>query len=119
MKWFILYESVHIVSFLNDLNSSDLVFNNLAFDLTGIIMQISVATPTARNQTGKHVGKLEIDQQLMQEALQVADSADQKFIIEEGLKLLVQRYRQQEIRKLRGKLQWDGELDEMRQAHAI
>ncbi len=80
-------------------------------------MPTSLANPISTMRDD--MGKLEIDQQLMQEALQVADSSDQKFIIEEGLKLLVQRYRQQEIRKLRGKLQWDGELDEMRQAHAI
>src|SRR5690606_13704283 len=33
---------------------------------------------------------------------------------EQGLKLLVRRSQQQEIRKLRGRIKWEGDLDEMR-----
>ncbi len=59
----------------------------------------------------------DIDQQLIQDALQVSGLPNQKEAIEEALKLLVQLYRQQEICKFRGKLHWEGNLDEMRKGH--
>ncbi len=59
-----------------------------------------------------------VDKQLLQDALQISGLANQKETIEEGLRLLVKIYRQQEIRKFRGKLKWDGDLESMRQAHA-
>jgi hypothetical protein len=34
--------------------------------------------------------------------------------VEEGLKLLVQRKKQENIKDLRGKLRWKGDLDDMR-----
>lgn len=53
-----------------------------------------------------------IDDQLMAEAL----SETKKEAVEQGLKLLVQLSKQQEIRKLRGKVKWEGDLNEMRSA---
>lgn len=47
-----------------------------------------------------------IDEELMSEALKVSDFSTRKEAVEEGLKLLVRRSRQQQIRKLRGKLKW-------------
>ena len=55
-----------------------------------------------------------IDDQLMAEALKATGLNTKKEAVEEGLKLLVRRNRQQEIRKLRGKLKWEGNLEEMR-----
>lgn len=55
-----------------------------------------------------------IDDQLMAEALKATGLNTKKEAVEEGLKLLVRRNRQQEIRKLRGKLKWEGNLHEMR-----
>jgi Arc/MetJ family transcription regulator len=55
-----------------------------------------------------------IDDQLMADALKATGLNTKKEAVEEGLKLLVRRNRQQEIRKLRGKLKWEGNLDEMR-----
>lgn len=53
-----------------------------------------------------------IDDQLMAEAL----SETKKEAVEQGLKLLVRLSKQQEIRKLRGKVKWEGDLNEMRSA---
>lgn len=57
-----------------------------------------------------------IDDQLMAEALKASGYATKKEAVEQGLKLLVQLSKQQEIRKLRGKIKWEGDLNEMRGA---
>ena len=55
-----------------------------------------------------------IDDKLMADALKATGFNTKKEAVEEGLKLLIRRNAQQEIRKLRGKLKWEGSLDEMR-----
>lgn len=55
-----------------------------------------------------------IDDTLMKEALELGPFKTKKEAVEEGLKLLVKRAKQQKIRKLRGTLDWMGDLDEMR-----
>jgi len=55
-----------------------------------------------------------IDDKLMSEALKVTGLSTKKEAVELGLKLIVRQNKQQAIRKLRGKLKWDGDLDEMR-----
>ena len=55
-----------------------------------------------------------IDDQLMAEALKASGYTTKKEAVEQGLKLLVQLSKQQEIRKLRGTIRWKGDLDEMR-----
>lgn len=57
-----------------------------------------------------------IDDQLMADALKATGLGTKKEAVEEGLKLLVRQNKQQAIRKLRGKLKWEGDLDEMRGA---
>ncbi len=55
-----------------------------------------------------------IDDKLMSEALKVTGLSTKKEAVELGLKLIVRQNKQQAIRKLRGKLKWDGDLDQMR-----
>ncbi len=55
-----------------------------------------------------------IDDELMADALKATGLRTKKEAVEEGLKLLVRRNKQQAIRKLRGKLHWEGDLEEMR-----
>ena len=55
-----------------------------------------------------------IDDELMADALKATGLRTKKEAVEEGLKLLVKLNKQQAIRKLRGKLHWEGDLDEMR-----
>ena len=55
-----------------------------------------------------------IDDKLMADALKATGLPTKKDVVEEGLKLLIQKNKQQNIRKLRGKLKWEGNIDEMR-----
>ena len=55
-----------------------------------------------------------IDDKLMNDALKTTGFKTKKEAVEEGLKLLIQRNKQKSIRKLRGKLKWEGNLNEMR-----
>lgn len=55
-----------------------------------------------------------IDDKLMAAALKTSGHTTKKEAVEEALKLLVQVKKQSRLKSLRGKLQWDGDLDEMR-----
>lgn len=55
-----------------------------------------------------------IDDDLMDEALKVSRLKTKKDAVDEGLKLLVQRKKQENIKDLRGKLYWKGDLEDMR-----
>ncbi len=58
---------------------------------------------------------IDIDDKLIKAAMQAAGSTTKKGAVEKGLRLLIELDRQAGIRKLRGKLDWEGSLDEMRQ----
>lgn len=55
-----------------------------------------------------------IDDELMDEAMKLSGLTTKKAVVEEALKLFLQIRRQGEIRKLKGKFKWEGDLDEMR-----
>lgn len=55
-----------------------------------------------------------IDDKLMELAMSSSGAKTKKEAVEEGLKLLVQRSEQRSLREMRGKYQWDGDLDAMR-----
>ncbi|KAB2843794.1 MAG: type II toxin-antitoxin system VapB family antitoxin [Melioribacteraceae bacterium] len=55
-----------------------------------------------------------IDDKLMEEAIITSGLLTKKEVVEEALKLLVQVKKQSRLKKLRGKLKWEGKLDEMR-----
>jgi len=55
-----------------------------------------------------------IDDNLMANALKVTGLKTKRDVVEEGLKLIILRQNQQAIRGLRGKIKWEGDLDEMR-----
>ena len=55
-----------------------------------------------------------IDDKLMADALKVSGCTTKKEVVEQGLRLLVRRNQQQQIRKLRGKIKWESDLDELR-----
>jgi len=55
-----------------------------------------------------------IDDQLMKEALIISGYKTKKETVEEGLKLLIAMKNQSRVRKYRGKLNWEGNLDAMR-----
>jgi len=55
-----------------------------------------------------------IDDTLMNKAKKVSGYKTKRETIEEALKLLVSQKDQAQIRKVRGKLNWEGNLEEMR-----
>jgi len=55
-----------------------------------------------------------IDDELMAQALKATGLKIKKDVVEQGLKLLVKRKKQQSIRSLRGQITWEGSLEEMR-----
>jgi Arc/MetJ family transcription regulator len=55
-----------------------------------------------------------IDDQLMRQAMRASGLSTKRAVIAEALRLLVQVKGQIEIRRLRGKVSWEGDLDEMR-----
>lgn len=55
-----------------------------------------------------------IEDELMDAALKASGAKTKREAVEQGLRLLVRQNKQQAIRKLRGKLKWEGDLDEMR-----
>ncbi len=55
-----------------------------------------------------------IDDKLMAATLRVTGLSTKREVVELGLKTLLRLRQQAEIRKLRGKITWQGDLDEMR-----
>ena len=55
-----------------------------------------------------------IDDDLMSEAMNLSKIKTKKAVVETGLRLLVQIKKQEQLKSLRGKLKWDGDLDTMR-----
>lgn len=57
---------------------------------------------------------IEIDDQLMQQAMRSTGARTKKAVVEAALRLLVRTHAQIGIRQLRGKVQWHGDLNESR-----
>lgn len=55
-----------------------------------------------------------IDDELMQEALRRSGLPTKRATVEYALELLIKLKRQESIKDFRGKLPWEGDLDEMR-----
>lgn len=57
---------------------------------------------------------VEIDEKLLSRALRASGYRTKRAAIEAGLRLLVQFHSQKKLRALKGKITWEGDLDEMR-----
>ena len=55
-----------------------------------------------------------IDEELMKAAMAATGLPTKKAVVEAGLALLIQVNAQTGVRRLRGKIAWQGNLDEMR-----
>ncbi len=58
-----------------------------------------------------------IDDAIMKEAMMLSKLKTKKAVVEASLKLLVRIKKQEQIKSLRGKLKWDGDLEKMRLDH--
>ncbi len=56
-----------------------------------------------------------IDNSLLQQAMKVTGLSTKKAVVEEGLRMLIQVRGQEGIRQLRGKVEWKGDLNAMRE----
>jgi Arc/MetJ family transcription regulator len=61
---------------------------------------------------------IEIDDQLVQQAMRSTGARTKKAVVEAGLRLLVQTHEQTGIRQLRGKVHWHGDLNQSRQGRS-
>jgi Arc/MetJ family transcription regulator len=57
---------------------------------------------------------IEIDEKLMKEAMRSANTRTKRETVEAGLRTLIRLKRQEGVRRLRGKIAWEGSLDELR-----
>ncbi|MCY7285093.1 MAG: type II toxin-antitoxin system VapB family antitoxin [Cyanobacteria bacterium CAN_BIN43] len=55
-----------------------------------------------------------IDDQLVNDALEATGLATQEEVVALGLKTLIKLNQQSQIKQFKGKLKWEGDLDEMR-----
>jgi Arc/MetJ family transcription regulator len=58
---------------------------------------------------------IEIDDELIREALRVSGLKTKRAVVEAGLRMLLRLKRQEDILNLVGKVRWEGDLDESRQ----
>jgi len=57
---------------------------------------------------------IEIDDKLMRDTLRATGLKTKREVVELALKELLRLHRQSDFRKLRGKVDWKGDLEEMR-----
>lgn len=58
---------------------------------------------------------IDIDDRLMRQAMRTSGARTKRAAVEEGLRLLIQTRSQRSIRRLRGKVAWEGDLEVSRQ----
>ncbi len=58
---------------------------------------------------------IDIDDVLLQRALRCSGASTKKAAVEQGLLLLIQTHAQTSIRRLRGKVNWQGDLNKSRE----
>lgn len=57
---------------------------------------------------------VDIDDRLLAEAQELCGATTKKETVHRGLELLVRLGQQSELKRLRGRLHWDGDLDQSR-----
>ena len=57
-----------------------------------------------------------IDDALMADAMKATRLHTKREVVEQSLRLIVQQNQKSAVRQLRGKLHWEGDLDQMRGA---
>lgn len=57
---------------------------------------------------------IEIDDRLLRQAMRSGKGRTKRAVVEAGLQLLVQTHSQTRIRRLRGKIRWEGDLNASR-----
>lgn len=55
-----------------------------------------------------------IDDELIADAMKASGAPTKKAVVDEALRLMIRIKAQQELKSLRGKIRWEGDLDAMR-----
>lgn len=58
---------------------------------------------------------INIDEELIREAMKLTGIKTKKGVVEKALANMVSLKKQERIKQIRGKYQWEGDLDEMRE----
>lgn len=58
---------------------------------------------------------IDIDEELIREAMKLTGITTKKGVVEKALANMVSLKKQEKIKQIRGKYQWQGDLDEMRE----
>lgn len=74
-----------------------------------VMIVLSIHTKRATMRTN-----IVIDDKLMNDALKATGLKTKKEAVELGLRTLIRLHQQEKIKSLKGKLKWDGDLDDMR-----
>jgi Arc/MetJ family transcription regulator len=61
---------------------------------------------------------IDIDDDLMRQAMRTSGARTKRAVVEEGLRLLIRTRGQGSVRRLRGKIAWQGDLDVSRLGRA-
>ncbi|HVM94030.1 MAG TPA: type II toxin-antitoxin system VapB family antitoxin [Terriglobales bacterium] len=62
---------------------------------------------------------IEIDDSLMRQAMQLGGVGAEEAVVESALRLSVQTRQQSGIRKLRGRVEWEGNLEQSRRGRNV
>lgn len=62
---------------------------------------------------------IDIDDELMRQAMAASDETTKKAVVEKALRLMISLKAQEGIKKLRGKVKWEGDLDAMREGRFL
>jgi Arc/MetJ family transcription regulator len=62
---------------------------------------------------------IDIDDHLMAQAMRSSGAPTKKAVVEEALRMLVRTRAQGSIRRLRGKVKWEGDLEQSRRSRII
>ena len=57
---------------------------------------------------------IDINDKLMRQAMRSSGAGTKRAVVEEGLRLLIRTRGQRAVRRLRGKVAWDGDLESSR-----
>jgi Arc/MetJ family transcription regulator len=57
---------------------------------------------------------INIDDALLEKAMKMSKAKSKKEAVERGLQELIKQAAREDMRALRGKVEWEGDLDEMR-----
>ena len=60
-----------------------------------------------------------LDENLIERAKELTGIKTKREVVQEALRTLILLREQAEVRQFRGKLKWEGDLDEMRQARVL